>query len=244
VFTKSHILDEIKRTAVENNGSPLGRARFEAETGIKDSDWIGIFWARWSDALIEAGFEPNAFQGARDEDELLECLSRLARDLGHFPVANEIKLRARTEPGFPWHNTFSRLGRKHDLAIRLREFALSQDDGEVAAYCDEVISSHRGHESSSTIKVNHGPASEHGYVYMLKSGRFFKIGRSNAVGRREHELAIQLPEKAKIVHSIKTDDPVGIENYWHNRFSDRRMNGEWFDLSAIDVAAFKRRKFM
>lgn len=48
-------------------------------------------------------------------------------------------------------------------------------------------------------------------MYLLRSGRFYKIGRSNAVGRRERELAIQLPERAALVHSIKTDDPSGIE---------------------------------
>ena len=47
----------------------------------------------------------------------------------------------------------------------------------------------------------------------MKSGRYYKVGRSNAVGRRERELAIQLPEKANVVHSIKTDDPAGIESY-------------------------------
>lgn len=83
-----------------------------------------------------------------------------------------------------------------------------------------------------------------GCVYLLKSGRHYKIGRSNAVGRRERELQIQLPEKAEVVHEIKTDDPVGIENYWHNRFADRRKNGEWFELTAKDIAVFKRRKFM
>jgi len=83
-----------------------------------------------------------------------------------------------------------------------------------------------------------------GFVYLLKSGRFYKIVRSNAAGRRERELAIQLPDKAKNVHVIKTDDPVGIERYWHDRFDPRRKNGEWFELSADDLRAFKRRKFM
>lgn len=87
-------------------------------------------------------------------------------------------------------------------------------------------------------------APDFGCVYLMKSGRFYKIGRTNAVGRRERELAIQLPEKVRLVHSIRTDDPAGIEEYWHKRFHERRKNGEWFEPSTDDVAAFRRRKFM
>lgn len=83
-----------------------------------------------------------------------------------------------------------------------------------------------------------------GHVYLLRSGKHYKIGRSNAVGRRERELAIQLPQKGTILHKIATDDPAGIESYWHRRFESRRGNGEWFSLTAEDVAAFRRRKYM
>ena len=81
-------------------------------------------------------------------------------------------------------------------------------------------------------------------MYLLKAGRFYKIGKTNHAGKRERELAIQLPEKATMVHAIKTDDPSGIESYWHQRFAEKRRNGEWFALEGADVAAFRRRRFM
>jgi len=88
------------------------------------------------------------------------------------------------------------------------------------------------------------PGEHYGFVYLMKSGRYYKLGRADHVGGRERDLAIQLPDKIITLHSIRTDDPVGIEAYWHKRFDATRKNGEWFDLSNSDVKAFKRRKFM
>lgn len=79
-----------------------------------------------------------------------------------------------------------------------------------------------------------------GYVNLLRSGKHHKIGRSNDHGRRAYELGLQLPEKLEMVHTIETDDAVGIEHSWHERLWDRRRNGEWFTLTRGDVAAFKR----
>ncbi|MGP7977551.1 MAG: GIY-YIG nuclease family protein, partial [Desulfobaccales bacterium] len=56
---KDYILKEIIRTTKENTGVPLGRLRFKNETGIKISDWYGKYWAKWGDAIREAGYEPN-----------------------------------------------------------------------------------------------------------------------------------------------------------------------------------------
>jgi hypothetical protein len=119
---KSYIIAEIKRTAVANGGAPLGFARFEAATDIKITDWFGIHWARWGDALREAGFEPNQLQGAHEKDELLQKYAELAKELGRLPVMGDLRLKRRADPTFPSWNTFSRFGRKVEFIRQLGRF--------------------------------------------------------------------------------------------------------------------------
>jgi hypothetical protein len=237
---KRHILQEIARTAKANSGTPLGKERFSRETGINESDWIGKHWARWSDAVRECGLEPNRMQGALDERELIEKFIGLMREVGKFPTSNEIKLKARRTPGFPWNTTFARLGSKQQLAVRVREYCGDRPEYEdVVALCDPV-----GEHQTPAAEDDIESEDNYGFVYLMKSGKYYKVGRTGHVGGRERDLAIQLPDKIATVHSIRTDDPVGIEAYWHNRFDPKRKNGEWFDLGSADVKAFKRRKFM
>jgi hypothetical protein len=97
---------------------------------------------------------------------------------------------------------------------------------DVIAICEPIVIA-EAKQPDETEKDN----AKLGYVYLMKSGRYFKIGRSNSIGRREYELSVQMPEKLQPIH-------------WHKRFAERRKNGEWFELTSDDIKAFKRRKFM
>jgi hypothetical protein len=89
-----------------------------------------------------------------------------------------------------------------------------------------------------------GPEPITGYVYMLRSGRRYKIGHTTSPARRHREVRLDLPDPTTLVHSIPTDDPPGIEAYWHERFASKRIRQtEFFTLDAQDVAAFRRRKY-
>jgi hypothetical protein len=89
-MNKTHILDEIRRTTEENIGVPLGRSRFLAKSGIRESDWVGKFWSKWSDAVKLARGEPNKKPQPFDEGWLLGKLAGLVRGLGHYTVAAEL----------------------------------------------------------------------------------------------------------------------------------------------------------
>jgi Meiotically up-regulated gene 113 len=242
-ISKQQILNEIRETAATNDGTPLGRLKFQNETGISEADWKR-HWLRWSDAVAEAGFEPNEWTHAYDEAVLLERLSELIRELGHFPISGEFRIKARNSD-FPSEGAFRRLGTKAQIATRLLQYC--KDTGgldDVANVCADVAAF-----KDSGVLENGKPGSrQDGYVYLglLKAGREkgYKIAATVLVERRADQLSIQLPEKFELVHSIRTDDPYGIETYWKRRFRDKNTNGEWFALTIDDMRVFKKRRFM
>lgn len=241
MVSKKHILDEIRRTAAENGGVPLGRKSFENETSIKPYDWQK-YWARWSEAIGAAGFQPNRRTPAYAEGFMLEALISLARELDRLPTVGDMRVKRTNDDTFPSYQRFyKRFGSRVELIQSLLEYCkVNPGHEDIVQLCDAALLQQAQQPSAEKISDDF----EHGYVYLLKSGRYYKIGKTNSAGRRERELAIQLPERASTVHAIKTDDPAGIERYWHQRFQDKRKHGEWFELSAADVSAFKRRKFM
>lgn len=228
------IIAEIKRTAAGNGGKPLGRERFQSETGIKNYEWMR-YWARFGDALREAGYEANTLRAAHDEGIVMGRVALLARELGRFPTQGDLRVKRTNDATFPGKGTFDKYGKSKLVALVAAFCAANPGFDDVAAMC--VVEPERPEPEAKPDTSNDG------FVYLIKSGRHYKIGKTNHAGRRERELAIQLPEKASTVHTIKTDDPEGIEAYWHRRFEAKRKNSEWFELSAADVAAFRRRRF-
>lgn len=250
---KQRILNEIRQTAEANGGVPLGVARFFQETGIKQTDWAGKFWARWGDALREAGFEPNQFNAAYDTTMLIEKFVSFMRELGKFPVRRELQVKKRTDKSFPSANVFERLGSKQQLAGKILHYCESRAGHEdVMALCAPIAARLAEHQQSEVtadrLAIDSTASTKEGYVYMglLALGREkrYKIGKAILVERRADQISLQLPEDLRLVHAIRTDDAYGIEDYRHRRFAAKNTKGEWFSLSRQDVEAFKRRKFM
>jgi hypothetical protein len=255
-MNREHIISEIQRTAKANGGVPLGRRRFERETGIGGHTWYGKHWTTWSDAVREAGFQPNEPLPAYEPSLLIEKLVALTRRLGRAPVGADLSFARNSDSTFPCKEVFvRRLGPKSERVAQVLAFCqrnAGYDD--VAAIWTRAafqLSSPPGYEggprlpSPPTGGRGQGEGGNAiGYVYLLKHGRRreYKIGRTRNPLRRVGELAFELPEESEPIHYIKTDDPTGIETYWHARFRTKCKRGEWFALTADDVRAFRRWK--
>jgi hypothetical protein len=78
-----------------------------------------------------------------------------------------------------------------------------------------------------------------GYVYLISGGGYYKIGKTTNLQDRRKQIGLQLPFEVSLRHAIQAEDIDRLEIYWHERFAGKRLNGEWFALTAEDVADFE-----
>lgn len=232
---KQEILRKIQHAATANGGKAPGIERFESDTGIKRHVWLGKIWRNWNDAVAEAGFPPNELRGAISDSDLLRHIYEIAKSLGRFPTTSDIHFELNQRGGSPNSKTVLKRWKMHELAIALGEYADIVGDKEVSAAARTYAPSQRKRKQESD-----DGASALGYVYMQRHGTDYKIGYTTSLNKRGRQIQIELPQEIELVHSILTDDPVGVEAYWHKRFAVKRTRGEWFKLTKADIVAFKR----
>lgn len=167
--SREEILSEIRRTAASNDGRPIGRGRFRELTGISDYA-IAQHWANYSEAVREAGFEPNTLQGPIDQQAVIRRLIELTRDLGHVPTSNELRRARARDRSFPSSGVFERLGSKDERIVKAldlcRELPEYRDVGRILeAYVSQITA-----ELSAPSGPDSGAVS-YGFVYLARGHR-------------------------------------------------------------------------
>ena len=239
---REEIIADIRSLAAEI-GRPPGSRIFEAETGLSAHHWRGVYWARWSEALAEAGFEPNLRQAKADPEVMLEQLAIATRRHGRFPTADELNLYRRAAPA-PSRFTLSRhFGRRAVLVVHLRRWAAARPGyADVVAVLppDPAPAARNGRPGPGPQGAPCAPGEAGGFVRLFRCDGRHHLSRIGDADGRHRSPQPFLPSRAVLKHAIRTDDPVGVEAYWRRRFTYRRLASDWFALTPADVAAFKR----
>ena len=94
-----------------------------------------------------------------------------------------------------------------------------------------------GEWQPSTAKTIERPC-----VYLVRdhSGRT-KIGVARNFKKRFFGLQTAASDKLKAEHVIYTSDPFALEAELHRTYKHKRVHGEWFNLTAQDIADIRAR---
>ena len=228
------IISEIKRLALANDGVAPGKSSFEKETAIKSREW-GRYWPRWSEAVAEAGLNAQLWTPKKDLHLHFPLLAELVKIRQRFPTEREFDIFRNANREMPTFSTFrAQFGNIESLREAFRNWA-----SESPLFQDVTNLIPITQMKTASVQSK----SKEGWVYLLKSGEHYKIGCGEELEKRVKQIKTNLPDTSALIHAIRTDDPFGIESYWHRRFDEKRANGEWFKLNPADIAAFRKRKY-
>ena len=110
---------------------------------------------------------------------------------------------------------------------------------ETQYFVDTLIEQSQVKSSNTTYTPITTPRKVTGYVYLVQAvmpQNYYKIGCSTNPVERIETLGVRLPFPITPIHQFKVNDMFGIERRLHDKYADKRANGEWFALTDNDVA--------
>ena len=77
------------------------------------------------------------------------------------------------------------------------------------------------------------------YLYLLRCNKYYKIGISSSLEQRIDYLQIGNPYEIDLLMAVKIGNSLESEKLLHERFSHRRVRGEWFELDTKELEEVK-----
>ncbi len=74
-----------------------------------------------------------------------------------------------------------------------------------------------------------------GYIYVLQSEYGYKIGKTVNLKDRMRLFGVKLPFKFELIITGLVDNYSKTEAELHRQYAEKRLEGEWFDLTASDL---------
>lgn len=123
----------------------------------------------------------------------------------------------------------------------LARIAMKQTDIELPqATRDVIYALYHPNDIQDNNKKYTPKKNKKGHIYLLKSAHgHYKIGRSINAENRASLLDIELPFAIELIHYFTVPDMAKAESELHTMFADKRLNGEWFNLTDEDVNYIK-----
>jgi len=76
-------------------------------------------------------------------------------------------------------------------------------------------------------------------VYVVRCESYHKIGISDNIHRRLKQLDAASPFELELIHVIRSPFARELEKELHDRYSAKRVKGEWFELEPRDILDIK-----
>lgn len=85
----------------------------------------------------------------------------------------------------------------------------------------------------------HRTNKKYGFVYLLKTGEFYKIGKTFNIKKRVSSIQTANPNKIELIAYKESGDAFSDEQEVHKLLKDYRVRGEWFKLPEELVSSLK-----
>jgi hypothetical protein len=229
---KLEILNTIKKAAADNGGKCPTLRNFIQTTGIKERMWLGKYWARWSDAVKEAGVTPSHIIISYDASYLLQKITELILEIKKFPTGPEISLKRNSDKTYPSDNCFFySFGGKRLLIKEILRYCNDKPElRQVSGIClAEYNRLYQPKEKKAEVF----------FVYILSKSEKYQLVISD-----KFIIPDEFPKKlpgCSCYRQFQSRETEIIIATWQNDFADKQDGNNWYKLTREDLKLFERK---